>query len=415
MIRFRCRFHNFLFFAAGLSAGSSSAWAMENTSLIRYEEHVRTAESSSSYRLRALTDETGSDEERRNLIENIELRYGKSFETEEKRTTSLKISPRGVHEFQKWGDVRNQAASLRKLAKDHHLNQSRFDRTKDYLDFWHQSEKMKLFDKKLDLAEKTFQITKIGLRGGVTNSKDLLQAQQEVSLNRLAVEDQKDHLLLSWQKIKLSNTSLPEAPQSPQTLRDLPNLLNHLKTFADSQTDSSNDKENANQVALLRLKSDLLKSEVDLSLASKTKMIQSFEVKLSEDRREKVYSVEMGFNLPGFSDDPEIQEKRRKIIDSEIDTQSASSSYQIQKKVLLVGLKQSIRKLELIEKTTISEQKLRGIMRQQDPLLEIRFQKSQLDSESDKIDKKYSALLNYFTYLHHTDGFISTIPSGLWE
>lgn len=378
---------------------------------------MQSAESSSTFKLRQQSLENFDHVHGRSIVENAEFKIGKSFEENEKRSASLKVLPRGFKEFQMWGEVRASSKKIEEASALLQLNQTRFDRASHYLDFWHLTQKQKLLTQKLELAKNALEIYRIATRGGVADTKDVLRAQQEYEIAKMNLESQKDQQDLVWEKMRLVDESLSSTQMIPEKLSEVTQITQLIRSFQ-SEVDNLGDQSlQAHKARIARMKAQNSQMDIDMEISKRQKTIESLELKMTEDRREKVYSVELGFNLPGFSQDPGVQEKRRKIIETEIDAHSVEKDFIIQSRLMVMNLKQSLKKLENLVASSTDEQrkKLRRISRKQDPLFQLTLEKEYLDSQVTQQDQIYLTLQNYFLAYNHFEKFIEKVPDNLWQ
>lgn len=376
---------------------------LRNVSALRNADFLKSAWNSQSVLLRQKNLESFGDTSFRNPIENVELTLGKTYNTSDKREAALKISPRGFVEYSTWSKLDRQSAELEKMAFDQQLSSALFERymmLTEYLALW---EKQRLAKLLLELSQREFAMIRASSRASVAEAKDLMKANEELDNSRTVFDQASLNVTFAWKKLKALDSRLEGDPLPPE---GLPTALEFEKmaTRALGDTKSFQSVDSA-MVKYAQEKATQARNSWKMEQSSKTKLIDSFEVKLAEDRKDKVYSVEVSVNLPGFGSDYNSREKLRRLVDYDVEALGIEKNSRLTLETARENLLRSIQSYKELtsEKNQKVMDRMKALARKQDPMLNILLEKENLAKKSRNIDAATLIFQNYFSYLHSFD------------
>lgn len=344
-----------------------------------------------------------------NPIEGMQLKLSKDQSEDDDRQLALRIKPRGLTEFKLLRTLRGQSTRLEKMAYDQQLSEAMRDRYLTYVEFISAHEKRRVLQTLISIEKREVAMLATAARSALANAKDLVKGTDNVQLSeeKLAgLESQISLLLLKMKTFdktlkmdsdKISNLNYKSLP----TPVDLEKMIQKTVPLREAhQSDSSL------LVKLQQEKAEQAKNAIFYEQARTEKFFDYFEIKVSEDRKERVYGFEVGLNIPGFSSGGyDLREKSRRLIEYDLEAQSAETEQNLLIASTKMSLKNSINlwKSFVANENPILQKRMKKLARSQDPLLAISLEKDELSKSLRQHEVGEEALKNYVLFLSAVD------------
>ena len=336
-----------------------------------------------------------------NPVEKMQLRLGQGHYVDQ-RKGSVRLYTRGFSEYRLMRGLRSQETQLEQTESQAQLGKALSERYEALLAYAHASEKRKLAASLLKSVSSSAGMTKLLTRASSASGADLLKAKastEEAQLD-LAKAEMEEKLAV---QILASLDSGAVAGGEPMELLTPEQMLSNLdKLKLRSSGESS-------AVRLARAQAQLKRDEGFLDVEKDGRLIDYFEVSMSEDREERRYSLEVAINIPGFSgSDHKARERSRSAVNYEIEAHEAdreNAQAATASRTTLEQFAATYRTLKSASETP-GEERIKKLARNQDPLLAASLERASAQRAMALAEIHHSAAEAYLAYLVATDALI---------
>lgn len=344
-----------------------------------------------------------------NPIEGIQVKLAKTQTEDDEKQIAFRIKPRGLTEYKILGTLQRQTTRLEKIAYDQQISSSLLERYLTYIELTSSIEKRKTLTQLLVLSKRELAMVSATTRSSVTGTKELLNANEELQLVQEKIAEVDSRIALVLLKIKMLDSRFNVEPTQIQnfTSASLP-TVNELENML-AKTDSLREQYTSTtplSVQIQRERAEQAKNSISYDRARAEKLFDYFEMKVSQDKRERVYGFEIGFNIPGFSSSSyDDREKSRRLVEYDLDAMSAEKEHQIALHVTTLSLKKSIALWKSLNSSddSVLQQRIRKLARRQDPMLAVSLEKDEFSKRIRRQEVAEETLKHYVTLLASTD------------